>query len=549
MNRAVKDPHTLLQVTRREWLVSQVALLATQSLRPYWDSRAPLVGECLVPGILEALALLAVEAAHAAGAVYADARLTRVVVHYYNMRGHGGFSGETEEVGIGVRALVGGAWGFAASPFWTRESVTRLAQDAVAQAKTNARWSTRVVELGTIPVVTGTWATPVRIDPFAIPIEEKLDAIGYWKDCATRAGCPIPENGGLNGLTFAREERVLATSEGSLVTQTLYNYGGQIYCQVPGVGSGFVGGLTPRGEGWERVLDAQIPEQLTTLKEKIQAQAALQRTARPSEVGRYTLVCDGATMAALVEQTLGVATQLDRALGYEANAGGTSIIDDPLAMVGHLQVASPHVTVTANRTAPTQLATVAWDDDGVVPEPFPLVQDGVLVDFQTTREQAAWLAPYYQRQGKPGRSHGCAAAQDAHYISLQHMPNLALAPSPTARSLEALVADVPEGILLEGGVVECDFQARTGLLQGAMRTITHGKLGPPLTGGAVQFETLPLWHNVIAVGGAQTEGGTDRWIDGFNLYKGEPPQRTSHSVRAVAATITNQALIDPQRRA
>ena len=515
----------------------------------------------------QALAQRAVEAAQRAGAQYADVRLTRTIHHRYNFD-IPSIPTDTEMVGCGVRALVDGYWGFAACPtgevLAPVEAVVQLAQGAVAQARANASGGTpHTVEMGRYPTVTGSWATPVQIDPFTISLEEKGAYIGYWIAWAKQQGIYIDTPASY--LAFTREERVVATSEGTLVTQTRYESNGKISCKSAPTGnfSLDVTGLEPIGKGWELfATDAKIPEQLTGMFERLQVAFALQQNTRPITVGRYTLVCDGATMAALVGQTLGIATQLDRALGYEANAGGTSFLDDPLQMVGHYQLTTPQVTVTANRSAPTQLGTIKWDDEGVEPEPFTLIKDGVLVDFQTTREQAAWLAPYYQKLGKPVRSHGCAMAEDALGIPLQQRPNLALAPNPQKVDVDDLVANVTDGILItDGEVVEVDFQGRTGLLGGPVmpRKITNGRLGPFLTGGAVLFDTLDLFKHVVALGGASTTAVvshtpynpsmSDRLAMLSGHLKGEPPQMTSYSVQGVAATIANQPIIDPSRKA
>ena len=572
--------------SRREWLSHHSALSAVLVARPFGSSfwfarptettRATHRGEnlltrgipsttCLEPEPLEKLVLCAIDAARTAGARYADARFTRTVVHMYSMASS--LEADWEEVGLGVRTLVDGYWGFAASPYWTSEDAGRLAQDAVAQSKANAKGPTRRVELGVSAAVTGRWATPIRIDPFTIPIEEKFDYFTYWRACAEQAGAKWTLDGWPSKIFFVRQERVVATSDGSLYTQTIYKSGAEFTdCTVGGTSLQLRSGaaiqvkdINMAGAGWERLLDAKLPEQFPARVAEARARAAL--GAKPSTVGRYTLVCDGVTMAALLDKTLGIATQLDRASGYEANANGTSFITDPLAMVGQLQVAAPLVTVTANRSVPAQLATVRWDDEGVVPEEITLVKNGVLTDFQTTREQAAWLAPYYQRHGRPVRSNGCAAAEDALAITMQHMPNLALAPSPSTIRLEDLVADVKAGILIEGGQLDqIDFQARHGLLiagpGGRMREITNGRLGRVVNGGAVQFDSLDLWKNVIAVGGTPTQQdiGLFKYNDVWQGwcedpdYKGQPVQTTDHSVQAVAATITNQAVIDPSRK-
>ena len=518
---------------------------------------------------LTAWATRAVEVAHAAGASYADARFTRTVQHTYNVGLGGDLDEEMELIGAGVRVLVHGYWGFVACPLWIgdpagAETVVWLARSAVAQAQTNAQGTPRATELGTVSAVTGTWTTPIQIDPFTISLEEKQATLSDWVDLAARSRLSIQPG---SYLRFIRQERVLATSDGTRICQTCYSSGGMINVRGGERENGDtelpLQGIDLAGQGWERFLEANIPDQLVALPELLQQRAMLLRTAQPSLIGRYPLVCDGATMASLTERTWGMATQLDRALGYEANSGGTSLLTDPLAMLGRVQVTSPLVTVTANRSAPAQLATVQWDEEGVVPDTFPLIQDGVLVDFQTTREQAAWLAPYYEQHGRPVRSHGCAAAQDATYITMQHMPNLALVPHAGGGGITELVADVQDGLFLEGcEVLDVDFQAQTGLLGGGlMRKIQRGKLSHVEAGGVVRFNTLDIWKHVTALGNATTEqsGAMSptaavpymyrlKWEGELPhqypyQYKGQPVQSVDHSVRAVAATIANQPLI------
>lgn len=514
----------------------------------------------------EELAQQAVDAARRAGAQYAEARLTSTVRHYYSFGDNA--VGDLEDVGIGVRALVNGYWGFSACPSGDTTAVERLARAAVAQAAVNARGAvSRTVDLGQIPPARGTWATPVSIDPFTVPLEEKHAFMRYWDACASKEGLTIDHL--QSHLHFERQERVVATSDGGRFTQTVYESGGTIAIHpwdnprlqaVDPNTTIFVQGIETAGRGWELFLDAKIPEQIRAMPEQFPALDALQKTAGQALVGRYTLVCDGATMAAILNATLGIATQLDRALGYEANAGGTSFLDDPLGMLGTFHVASSLVNVTANRSAPAQLATVKWDDEGVVPPEIQLVKNGVLTDFQTTREQAAWLASYYAKAGRPVRSNGCAATENALGITLQQMPNLSLDPGASAVRLDDLIANVKEGILMEQGkVMQTDAQARNGILfSPRLRKITNGRLGPLLANGVVMFNTLDFWNHVTAVGGPST-----RMVVPFSQYprggqfarlmrqpcKGEPPQVTSHSVQAVAATITNQPVIDPSRKA
>lgn len=543
--------------TRREWLahtgVTSAAVVVGRPAARGW--RVPRVDPELAAQAADeaqpldmtlprALVQHAIDAARAAGASYADARITRTVQHRYGFQ-DGFFDEDRELLGFGVRALVNGYWGFAASPVWTTDEAARLATAAVAQARVNAQGTQRTVDLGARQTVTGSWTTPVKIDPFTIPIEEKIDHIQYWIDTAPRDNVHVymlPSY-----LRFARQERVTATTDGTLVTQTTFESAGVIAT----VEAGNVPGLDVSAQGWELFLNANIPAQFAPMQVAHNARRALQRTAQPATVGRYTIVCDGATMARVVDQTLGFATQLDRALGFEANAGGTSYLRDPLAMLGSYHVSSPDVTVTTNRSAPGELATIKWDDEGVEPTKHTLVTKGVLTDFQTTREQAAWLAPYYQRAGRPVRSSGCAGAESALSITMQHTPNLALEPVAGSVTIDDLIANVANGILVtDGGALDNDFQLRRGLIAGEFRKIKNGRLGGALQGGAVLYDTPDFWRKVAAVGGASTRAtvGFSQYPYGGTDVKGQPSQSVSHSVSAVAAVIEGQAVIDPHRR-
>ncbi|HEU4642620.1 MAG TPA: metallopeptidase TldD-related protein, partial [Gemmatimonadaceae bacterium] len=326
-----------------------------------------------------ALAATAIEAARGAGAAYADVRLT-----FRQWRGFGWPPSEQEELGVGARALVNGYWGFASSPYWTPDEAARVGREAVAQAKANALGKARVVELGTIPRVNGgEWSTPVEVDPFALAPGEVADWMNGFMAWARELDPRLELNWA--STSFAKERRTFASSEGSTWTQTFYTTSARVGVDYKERRWGLAS-LGPAQGGWEVVRDAPVREEIRRLKERIDEDVTLPE--KPVEVGRYAAVFDAGAMASLLAQTLGYATELDRALGYEANAGGTSYLNDPLAMLGSYKAGAPLLTVTANRSQPGALATVRWDDEGVVPESFDLVRDGVLTDFQTTRESA-----------------------------------------------------------------------------------------------------------------------------------------------------------------
>jgi len=481
----------------------------------------------------------AIDAARSAGATYADARIT--LTRSQSLP----WIIEEETRAFGVRVLVNGYWGFVASAVWTPDEAVRLAREAVVQANARRGGRSRVVDLGRAPVVQrGEWTTPIKYDPFDIPIVEKLDVMAALADLASTTRVGIGAQAGMN---FTRQSRVFASSDGASWRQTIYtsdaqfmvSYRNEYHAGLP-FANASADFLSSAGRGWELVTDSGIAEAIPQLIED--AEQARHRV--PVDVGRYDMVMSAETMAALLDHTLGAATELDRALGYEANASGTSYLDDPLQFLGAGPIVSPKITVAANRSLPGGAATVRWDDEGVVPGDFVLIDKGVLVDYQTTREQAAWLAPYYQRAGRPMQSHGCAAAGSALDITMQHAPNLALQPGSDHVTFDSLVAATEKGVAVLDLDISMDQQQLNGMASGTMREISRGKLGRYLHGGTLVFRAPELWKNIVALGGP----GTQRWF-GHARGKGQPRQRTVHSVGAVPAKIPQLSLIDRTRKA
>ena len=456
-------------------------------------------------------------------------------------------TGEWEFCAVGVRALWNGYWGFAASPYWELDEMDRLAQDAVSQAKTYALGTPRTVSWEPIPVVTGSWSTPVKHDPFTIPIEEKVEFAASWEELARQFDRRLVS---VMQMNFQRQERAVATTDGAYFTQTLYQSGGGFTLtlrpnrgDLARIAQTNAQGLHTAGAGWELMLEATIPDQLPQMLQELEEQLR-GYPKHPGDIGRYDLVLDAATMANLVDRTIGVATQLDRALGYEANASGTSYLGPHVDQFLGTAVASPVVNVTANRSLSRGLSTVQWDDEGVTPEQFTLVRDGVLVDYQSTREQAAWLSSWYQKQGTPVRSHGCAGADSALSVTMQHMPNIVLEPSKTSTTFNDLVAGTKKGLAIIGGAAETNLTGSEGEIAffHRCREIVDGKLGQDVTGLVPIFNSKDFWKHVVAVGG---EGSAVQVPS--SETKGEPDQRTLHTVRAVPAKVTNVACINPLR--
>jgi TldD protein len=496
---------------------------------------------------IKALALRAIDAARAAGATYADVRLT----HTRERNLSSSSVSDAERMGVGVRALLNGYWGFASGPVWSPDEMARLTREAVDQARTNALGKPRVVDLAPAPsVADGHWVMPVKIDPFEISPFEIMDLLqGLQTFTASRLG-----GGNLAGptCTLVAQEKAFASTDGSYCTQRLYRSGGSLEF---GKGDDSRPGdrrragrshslLTPAGVGWELFTHQSVREEILRLIEEINEDLKLPN--KPVEVGRFDTVMDALSVARLIDGTLGRATELDRALGYEANASGTSYLNDPFTMVGTYQAGAPALTVTANRSEAGGAATTKWDDEGVTPEEFVLVKDGVLSDFQTTRESAGWMRESYAKRGTPVRSHGCANGPSGIEASMQHTPNLNLAPGRETDDFDSLIAGLTSGIAVRDLGVDMDFQCLNGLGSAPLTfyEVKKGKRVARLSAAAVLFRAPELWKGILALGAAAS---TRRF--GLAAGKGEPEQTTYHSVTAVPALFKQLTVIDASRKA
>jgi TldD protein len=214
-------------------------------------------------------------------------------------------------------------------------------------------------------------------------------------------------------------------------------------------------------------------------------------------------------------------------------------------MVGRYQAGAPLLTLTAERSTPGAVGTVRWDDEGVGPDEFPLVTDGVLRDFQTTRESAGWLRDYYGKAGKPVRSHGCALGPQGVDAPMQHTPNLVLAPGREAHDFDDLVAGLGDGVAIKGIGLSMDFQNVTGLgLAGTAYEVKRGKRVAIIGGAGFLFRAPELWKSLLALGGPPS---ARRY--GMAAAKGEPAQTGYHSVTVPPAIFKQLTLIDPLRKA
>jgi TldD protein len=429
--------------TRRDFLSIGAAALATSvaasrvsALAP----AAPLVLPAQGDPLANELALEAISAAKDAGASYADARVGRYRRQQVSTRDRS-ISGvsDSESYGVGVRTLVNGSWGFAATSELTRDGVVKAAREAARLSRAARSVQRRPVELAPVTAVTGTWMTPIQRDPIDVPIEDKVALLLATNEAALK----VPRVRFVtSGLQLRREIKTLATTDGTLITQTFVFVGPSFNATAIGDGDfqSYAEELAPRGEGWEYVESLDMPGNA----EKWAMIAAEKLGAKSVEAGRYDLIIEPTNLWLTIHESIGHPTELDRAMGYEANFAGTSFIAPPEKHIGQLKYGPAFMNVQGDRTQVGSVSRVAWDDEGVPADSWLIVEKGLFKDYQTTREQVAWI----QQLTGVTRSHGCSYADSWRSVQFQRMPNVSLLPGDQDLSVDDIIAATDRGIVI-----------------------------------------------------------------------------------------------------
>ena len=462
---------------------------------------------------LRKLADAALSRARSLGAEHADIRVERIKdahLSLHDARLDGSRDGE--DVGFAVRVVHDGSWGFASHVDLTPESAVRVAEQAVEVAKVSRPLSTQRVELADEPAYGDmAWASSYEVDPFTIPDSDKVSLLADWSagllahdivahvDASVHSVVENKFYSDLAGTTTTQQRvRVNAGLEALGIDKESGRFD-SMRTLAPPVGRGWEH-LTGTGWDWAAELD-ELPEHLV---EKLRAPSV--------EGGTYDLVIDPTNLFLTIHESIGHATELDRALGYEANYAGTSFAT--FDQLGSLTYGSPVMNVTGDRNAEHGLASIGWDDEGVAGQQWDIVKDGVLVGYQLDRAMA--------RLKDLGRSNGCAFADSPGHVPMQRMANVSLQPAPGGPSTEELISRVDRGIYIVGDKSwSIDMQRYNFQFTGQrFFKIEKGRLAGQLRDVAYQATTTDFWGSMEAVGGPQTYylGGA------FNCGKGQPGQ-------------------------
>ena len=378
----------------------------------------------------------ALDAAGLAGASYAEARVVDTRRQQLSAR-TGRVEGieTSESLGVGIRVMADGAWGFAASADLSPDGVRATARDAVALAKAAATTRRDAVVLAPVGAYVDTWTGPCEIDPFAVSLDDKI-ALLLAADESMRADPVVRVSQA--GLDFLHVHKLFGSTEGSMIEQSYTE--SQAGITAFAIGEGEVlprsypnshGGQAVQG-GWESILALDLAGNAPRVGE----QAAALLTADPCPAKTTTVIIDSSMIALQVHESIGHPTELDRILGDEAAFAGTSWVS--IEGLGKVRYGSEHVSVTADATVPGSLGSFGYDDEGVPAQRDYLIRDGMLVGFQSSRESAPSI----------GRtSNGCMRADGWNRQPLVRMTTISL--EPGAWGFDELIADTDDGIYFE----------------------------------------------------------------------------------------------------
>lgn len=546
----------MLDVSRRSFIGFSSGLLSTGLIVPGVAAGQPTDEnpELIPEDELFRLLNRALDVASSSGASYAEVSLDRRLSQGLTQR-EGRVVGTSfasgDGIGFGVRVLFNGCWGHAASNQLEDQELVRVAEAALNQARANAAAKPRNFSLGTTNGVSGRYVTP-GIDPFSIPLEEKIDFLNSWR--VTVMDYKHPQLVAKLGDCFivcSRTERGYVNSEGS--RQYSVTYYGRARLALSGEFKNVQAlsfsplrlcrGLHEQQAGWDMFRNAKPHEQIPELVED-SARASMIGMA-PVDVGRYDLVCDSQTTAFMLGSTVVRAAELDRALGYEANSSGTSYLGpNPFDHLGST-IASPSVSITANRHLKTGLATIPWDSEGIPVKEFDLVKNGQLVDYFTNREVSPMLQSWYEKKEKIPGSNGCSVQANSRSFPLTGLPNIKIMPPAEGRDEEVLISEIKKGYYLpelEQAQVSSSFQCQDGYATGLGREIINGKLGNYVRFG-VMFNVTELLKGVAGIGAPKTQKHIP-----FHYRKGQPAGGGMCTFESVPIAFSDVAVINPLRK-
>lgn len=431
--------------------------------------------------------------------------------------------------GFGVRVLLNGAWGFAASHYKTAEEVTRIVKLAVEIAQGSRLSQQTPVKLVPVAAYQDKYITPIIINPFSVSVAEKAELLLTINDrLLSYSDKGIKK--AYSFLRFTQEDKVFASTEGSLIEQTIYRSYPGFSCTavINGDAQDRSYERPPLNIGYEHISQEDLLGNIDRV-----ATEAIAKVNAPQwdKDTKTTLILQPTNLFLTIHESVGHPTELDRVYGYESNFAGTSFATTDKWQ--KLQYAAPWVNFVADRTQLNGRGTMAYDDEGVPAQQWYVVKDGILNDYLTDRETA-------YRLGRDS-SNGSAYADSWSSVPMVRIPNLGLEPGKEGGShtatLAEMIADTKEGILIDGiGSYSIDQQRRNFQFGGdAFWKIENGKVVGMLKNVTYHSMTTDFWNSIDAIAPA-----SELQQCGTNMCgKGEPMQIAQMTHTCVPVRVQN----------
>src|SRR5271167_4235317 len=390
---------------------------------------------------MKSAAHLALDAASVRGVTYADARVVSTRNRALTTKnGRVGHASESGSLGLGVRAIADGAWGFAASDDLSRAGVEATAARAVEIAKASARVKIHDIQMAPEKPVTAEWTSPFQIDPFTTSVEQNIDLLlKIDSELRSVAGVTLAET----NMNFRREEQWFVSSEGANIHQTKYTTGVG-YAAYAFAGSEIQKRSYPnsyggqwQNKGYELIGELKLLENARRVGEE--AVALLKAEQCPE--GVFNIILDGPQLGLQIHESVGHPIELDRVLGMEANFAGTSFLT--LDKLRTLRYGSDLVNVVADARQEhgPGLGTFGFDDEGVPAQCTPIITNGLFTGYLSSRETAHTIGE--------NRSGGTMRAEGWNRLPMIRMTNVSLLPGEKPLTLEQLIASTDHGILMQ----------------------------------------------------------------------------------------------------
>ncbi|HQQ83522.1 MAG TPA: TldD/PmbA family protein [Cyclobacteriaceae bacterium] len=481
------------------------------------------------------LADVALNTARSGGATYADVRIGRYLNQFINTREAKVQNiVNLESFGVGIRVIVNGTWGFAATNEVNDDGVRKATTRAVAIAKANSKFQKEQVQLAPNPSHGEvSWKTPIQKNAFEVPVADKVALLLNTNAIAQKNGAAFASS----NLFLVNEQKYFASTEGSYIDQDIHRIWPtfnvtavdkaagkfktrQSLSAPMGLGYEYMepkavdkimggGGFTLYRNSYDMIEDATLAAQ----------QAKEMLSAKSVEPGKYDLVLEPNHLGLTIHESVGHPLELDRVLGYEANYAGTSFATLDKWKTGTFNYGSKQVNIFADKTQPGSLGAVGYDDEGVKCKRWDLIKEGILVNYQAIRDQVHILG---QKE-----SHGCCYSQSWSDVQFQRMANVSLAPGQEPYSVQQMVKDVEKGIFIAGrGSYSIDQQRYNFQFGGTVfYEIKNGQITGMLNDVAYQSNTQEFWNSCVKVCDEKDYRLFGSFFDG----KGQPSQASAVS--------------------